>query len=43
MLSQGVPVVLSGLRTQCSVPEDPGSILGLAQWVEVLALSQVAA
>ena len=34
----GVPVWLSGLRTQRCLCENAGSILGLAQWVEDLAL-----
>ena len=32
---------LSGLRTQRSVPEDAGSIPGLAQWVKGLVLRRL--
>ena len=34
---------LNVLRTQCCLCENVGSILGLAQWVEDLALLQAAA
>ena len=49
-LSQGLrtslaelPLWLNGLRTQCSVHEDAGLILGLAQWVKNPVLTQAVA
>ena len=37
------PLWLSGLRPQCSVHEDPGSISGLIQWIKNPELPQAAA
>ena len=39
-MSLEFPLWISGLKTQCSLREDVGSIPGLAQWVNYLVLPQ---
>ena len=41
--SSGVPVVVQWVKTQASIYDDVGSILGLAQWAKDPALLKAAA